>query len=196
MKSTQNREGLISRFSAEVTSVGGLFALVPNFAAVRDYVTKLALASGVKRIVLCGDMLSSELFPAGVAPGPFEVASRANMSREKFLAFLKTAEIGVSPADLAVAETGTLIITTSDESDRLVTALPKIHVAVLPRSRLVFALQDAEQHVSQTLKEKRGGVAVSLVSATSRTSDIGDMVILGVHGPKELHVLLLDQELA
>jgi L-lactate dehydrogenase complex protein LldG len=117
------------------------------------------------------------------------------MPRESFFQALQAAEIGVSPVDLGVAETGTLIIATSDESDRLVTALPKIHVAILPSSRLVYSLQGAEEHVSQMLTESGGGVAVSLISATSRTTDVGGIVILGVHGPKELHVLLLDQEL-
>lgn len=168
---------------------------VPDLAAVREYVIKLALASKAKRIVVCGDGLSSKLFPAEISVGPFEVASRWKMSRESFVEALEAAEIGVSPVDLGVAETGTLIIATSDESDRLVTALPKIHVAVLPCSKLVYSLQDAEEHVSQMLTAGSGGVAVSLISATSRTTDVGGIVILGVHGPKELHVLLLDQEL-
>jgi L-lactate dehydrogenase complex protein LldG len=89
-----------------------------------------------------------------------------------------------------------LIISTSDESDRLVTALPIIHVAVLPRSNLVFSLEDGGQYISQILMKDSKAVSISLISASSRTSDIGGVTILGVHGPRELHVLLLDEELS
>ena len=117
------------------------------------------------------------------------------MGREDFFSMLKIVEIGISVVDLAVAETGTLVTTTWDESERLVTALPKIHVALVSRSRLVSSLREAEAYVSEVLSQSGGGVTVSLISASSRTADIGDMVILGVHGPRDLHVLLIDEEL-
>jgi L-lactate dehydrogenase complex protein LldG len=117
------------------------------------------------------------------------------MGREDFFSMLKIVEIGISIVDLAVAETGTLVTTTWDESERLVTALPKIHVALVSRSRLVSSLREAETYVSEVLSQSGGGVAVSLISASSRTADIGDMVILGVHGPRDLHVLFVDEEL-
>jgi L-lactate dehydrogenase complex protein LldG len=114
------------------------------------------------------------------------------MSREAFYTALQTATIGVSSADLAVAETGTLIDATPEESDRLVTALPEIHVAFLSRSRLVRSLHDAEPYVSQMLR-REDRIVVSLISASSRTTDFGGLLVLGAHGPKELHILFLDQ---
>lgn len=189
----ENRGDKISRFSAQLTAVGGHFESVADLTAVRAYVSKLASTSEVKQIV-CDEVLSSTLFPTGTLGGFIKVASPANSSREDFFRALETAKIGVSSVDVGVAETGTLIIGTSNESNRLVTALPEIHIAILPSSKLVSSLQDAEPRVSEILNRK-GGVTVSLISASSRTSDIGDMVILGVHGPKQLHVLLMDQEL-
>ncbi len=194
MSLTADQEAKVSRFIVQVTAVGGRCETVADLPAVREYVVKLALGRNAKRIVVCDDLLSSELFPTNTAQG-FEVASPVNSSREEFFKALETAEIGISSADLAVAETGTLIVSTSKESNRLVTALPEVHVAIVPRSKLVPSLQEAEPHVSEILKRTEGGVTISLISASSRTSDIGDKVILGVHGPKELHVLLLDQEL-
>jgi len=117
------------------------------------------------------------------------------MERADFFEALKAAEIGVTSADLGVAETGTLIIATADELDRLVTALPLVHVAILPRSRLVFALDDAQKQISQLLMNNSAAFSISLISASSRTADVGGISILGAHGPKELHVLLLDQDI-
>ncbi len=186
--------GLVTQFSGQIRAVGGYFASVPNLAAVAEYVANLALAAKAKRLVVSGAELGSNLFISGNKL-PFEVATSAKMTRTDFFEVLRVAEVGVSTADFGIAETGTLIISSSDESDRLVTALPGIHVAVLPRSKLLSSLEDVEPHVSQLLAKNFDAVSISLISASSRTSDVGGISILGVHGPKVLHVLLLDQDI-
>jgi len=190
--SSFDRESVASRFSAQVKLAAGRFERLSDLKGASAYITKIALARNAKRIVLSGDSISSELL--NQIAGPFEVTSYANSSREDFYRALRLAEIGVSSVDLAVAETGTLIISTTDESNRLVTALPEVHVAIVPRSALVSSLKEAGPYLSDTIRNTTGPVTVSLISASSRTSDIADIVILGVHGPKELHVLLLDWE--
>lgn len=184
---------MISTFSSQIVSVGGRFASMSSLSEVREYVFKLATDLGAKQIVVSDPALSSALLLDITQTRPFEVASRDKMLREDFYRALETAEIGVTPVDLAIAETGTLILTTSDERDRLITALPKIHVAVLWESQMVHSLEEAVPYIEQTLAKKTG-VAISMISASSRTTDVGGILILGVHGPKELHVLLLTQE--
>jgi L-lactate utilization protein LutC len=191
-KPMTSSQDMIARFKMQISSLGGHFECARDLGAVRQYLAKLISTSGATRIVLSSDVNSTELFPPDQA-WPFEIANQSKMPREAFYSALQTATIGISGADLAVAETGTLIIVTSEESDRLVTALPQVHVALLHRSRLVPSLHDAESYISHMLT-RRGGIVVSLISASSRTTDIGGLPVLGVHGPKELHVLLLDQE--
>jgi len=142
-----------------------------------------------------GLVLARELRLLEASLKPLEITTKPDMPRGTFFSTVKAADIGVSPAELAVAETGTVIIAASDESERLVTALPKIHVVVVPRSRLVSSLADAEPRISRFLAGASRGVVVSLISGPSKTADIGGMLVVGVHGPGELHVCLLDQEL-
>jgi L-lactate dehydrogenase complex protein LldG len=189
-----NQSDLTNCFETRITAVGGYFAAVQRLSDVGDYVAKLASATRAKQIVVCGPGMEPHLFATRAAV-PFHVASSMSIDRESFFEALKSAEIGVTTADLGVADTGTLIISAADELNRLVTALPLIHVAVLPRSKLVYSLEDASQPISQILKKASRGVSISLISASSRTSDVGGITILGAHGPKELHVLLLDEEL-
>ena len=190
---TRTPSDLIAQFGTQIRASGGYFAAVPDLSAAGDYAAKLALAAKAKQVVVCGSGIAS-LFASG-ATVPFQVASSVKMDRRSFFEALQSAEIGISTADLGVADTGTLIISTTNESDRLVTALPIIHVAVLPRSKLVFSLEDASQYISQLLTKDSKAVSISLISASSRTSDVGGITIMGTHGPKELHVLLLDGEL-
>ncbi len=194
MSETHDQGDLITQFSSQIRAVRGYFASAPNLAAVTEYVTTLALATKAKRLVVFGAELGSNLFISG-SQLPFEVAALPKTRRADFFEALQVAEIGISPADYGVAETGTLIIATSDESERLVTALPRIHVAVLPRAKLVHRLEDVAPYVSQLLPRNFEAVSISLISASSRTSDVGGISILGVHGPMEFHVLLLDQDI-
>jgi L-lactate dehydrogenase complex protein LldG len=173
-------------------SVNTIFNQIPDLQHGIEYVAKIAINRNAKRIVVSNEALLSKLREEMVAAGRFHVASGNTSSRTDFYESLKNAEIGVSSVDLAVAESGTLVILTSDEESRLVTALPEVHVAIVPRSKLVESLAEAAPYLSKAFENTTGAIAVSLISASSRTSDIGDMVILGVHGPKELHVLLLD----
>jgi len=181
----------VSRLGVQVTSVNGYFKRVADLRSACEYVTKIALSRNARRIVVSEDPLSSEFLSEITRDGLFDVKSRETSSREDFFKSLKDAEIGVSSVDLAVAETGTLIASTSDESNRLVTALPEVHVAIVPSSKVVASLKEAEPYLSEETKKTTGGVTMSLISSSSRTSDIGKIVILGVHGPKELHVLVL-----
>ena len=192
MSHNRSSEDIVTRFGAQVKAVGGYFTPVANPPAVTEYVSKLASTAKAKRIAVCGPGLSSQLLAAKV---PCELISATNMKRADFFEALKSAEIGVTSADLGVAETGTIVIATADELDRLVTALPMIHVAVLPRAKLLPSLDDARQRISQILMKNSAALSISLISASSRTSDVGGITILGAHGPKELHILLIDQDL-
>lgn len=98
-------------------------------------------------------------------------------------------DIGFTMADYGIAETGTLIIDSSNEELRLTTMISDIHVAVLPVSRIRPTAFDFE-------KELRVMFAVSpnyfaFITGASRTADIERILALGVHGPLALHILLL-----
>lgn len=131
MSHNRNSEDLVIRFGNQVKAVGGYFSSLTNLAEVTEYVSKLASTINARRIVVSGASLTSSLLVPKLLL-PCDLISLTNMERGDFFEALKLAEIGVSYADLGVAETGTLIIATTDELDRLVTALPLVHVAILP----------------------------------------------------------------
>ncbi len=96
-------------------------------------------------------------------------------------------------ADWGIAATGSLVLNSASEDLRLATMLAETHVAVLPLSRL--------QPDSLALEDEMQGLMASppsylaFITGASRTADIERVLTIGVHGPGELHILLLkDQE--
>jgi L-lactate dehydrogenase complex protein LldG len=94
-------------------------------------------------------------------------------------------ELGVTGADAALPETGTLLLRSSADRPRVVSLLPRVHLALLRPAALRADLHQVFSEV------KTDGYAV-LVTGPSRTADIELTLTIGVHGPRSLHVWLLD----
>lgn len=96
------------------------------------------------------------------------------------------AELGLTGAQWAIAETGTLVLDMAQERHRFASLLPPVHVALLPASRILCDLGEALRTLGQPLPN-----TVTFVTGPSRTADIELQLVVGVHGPKQLHVVVV-----
>jgi L-lactate dehydrogenase complex protein LldG len=96
--------------------------------------------------------------------------------------------LGITGCYCAIAETGTLVFVTGEDTPSATFLLPETHVAVVRASRIVAGMEEAFAHV-----RAEGGMprAINLVSGPSRTGDIEQTIVLGAHGPRYLHILLV-----
>ena len=99
---------------------------------------------------------------------------------------------GFTLCDWGIAETATLVLDSTSEDVRLATMLSETHIAVLPRSRIKAEAMDLEAQMSESLVAAPRYLA--FISGASRTADIERVLTIGVHGPQELHLLILDEE--
>ena len=104
--------------------------------------------------------------------------------------YLSGIDIGFTVADLAIAETGTLVINCPGEELRLATMLSEYHVCVVHCSTIVEDAFAADQHMLKYFHKTPDYTA--FITGASRTADIERVLALGVHGPLELHILLLE----
>ena len=99
---------------------------------------------------------------------------------------------GLTRARWGVAETGTIVVDSASEELRLATMLSEVHVALLPAANLRADLFALEDEINRTLADAPGYLA--FISGPSRTGDIELVLTLGAHGPRQLHILLLEDE--
>lgn len=114
--------------------------------------------------------------------------------RELRQAFID-ADMGISGANVAVAETGSVVIVTNEGNARMVGTLPPIHVIVVGYEKLVATMEEAWPLIDVLCPSVAGqkiASYVSIITGPSRTADIELDIVLGVHGPKEVHIVLLD----
>jgi L-lactate dehydrogenase complex protein LldG len=125
-----------------------------------------------------------------------EPALKQQLKTASFDAFSDTSlaacDISITTCENLVARTGSIVLTTASESGRTVSVYAPVHICIAYTSQLVYDVKDA----LQLIKEKYAGNLPSLITfatGPSRTADIEKTLVVGVHGPKEVYVFLVDQ---
>ena len=100
-------------------------------------------------------------------------------------------KVGVARAARGIAATGTCVVITDDEETRLATMLPETSVILLRVADIVPTLAD----IAPFLRERQADGRISytsFITGPSRTADIERVSAIGVHGPLDLHIILLE----
>ncbi len=110
---------------------------------------------------------------------------------EKSFANMKA---GLTPCEYLIARLGSIMVSTAHASGRRMNVFPEIHLVYAKASQLVPDLKDA----LKALKEKYGQdlpSMINLITGPSRTADIEKTLVMGAHGPKEVYVFLVDDQI-
>ena len=102
-------------------------------------------------------------------------------------------EVGLTSAEMGVSSSATCLVNTDNENARLAGMISEIHVLLLAKSKLVRTLPEIAGRMRELLMANpKGGNYTTLISGPSRTADIERVAAVGVHGPLELHIILLE----
>ncbi len=184
--STQERT---ERLVSELVRADAVVYRVASSAEAREAVLGIVRERGVRRLVrdaasIVEELdLDAELKTAGIAVTVAEVESPEGLRQAEL-----DADAGLTGADFGVAESGTLALLARPGQGRCVSLLPPIHLAVLDARRIVDDLGALFAAVTAAAELPS---ALTLITGPSRTADIELVLTIGVHGPKELHLVLI-----
>lgn len=99
-------------------------------------------------------------------------------------------DMGITFADYGIAETGTIVVSSDSEDKRLSTMISEIHAALLYKSDIRPNALDMADELSALTS--RPSSYTAFITGPSRTADIERVLAIGVHGPLELHIILLE----
>ncbi len=97
-------------------------------------------------------------------------------------------QLGITGAEAAFAETGTIVVRSGPGQPRMASLVPLVHIAVLRKDRIFRSASHWAADPSARMSE---GSNVVFITGPSKTADIESIVTLGVHGPKHLHIVLV-----
>jgi L-lactate dehydrogenase complex protein LldG len=164
-------------FAEAFGKLGGRFLYCANEA---ELLQQLSLLIGQRRWkeVLCKETMLRERLAALNFPG-FSQKS------------LTQADVAITGCEALIARTGTIMMSAAQQSGRTTSAYAPVHICVAYVNQLVYDIKDG----LQLIKEKHMGRLPSLITfatGPSRTADIEKTLVVGVHGPKEVFVFLVE----
>ena len=179
------RLDLVSLFKQNLEAVDGHCIIANGEAEIADALTQIISAlqktklraqriavsdtPDVERLMHMTDLEIEEL---GVAPNASDIFGF---------------DVGISTAQAAIAETGTLVLDSARERHRLVSLVPPVHIAIVNASTIYATLGET---LSMLRNGKELSPAVTFITGPSRTADIELTLTIGVHGPQELYVII------
>lgn len=168
---------LVQHFVSKVKEVGGTIervkALTDAPAAVGKHLSMYSLPS---QLVLSGDTVIGQI----EWPASWSVEMRAAGGNDP---------VAVTGALVAVAETGTLVLVSGPETPTTLRFLPDDHIVIITAEQIVPHLEDAWLELRRQFT--RIPRAVNLISGPSKTADVEQTLQVGAHGPRRLHVVLI-----
>jgi L-lactate dehydrogenase complex protein LldG len=212
MSSTQatQQQSVLERFVDKARLAAAQVSEVADVQAAIEYALDLCGSRGACRIKVsgCDEPLSNaaeglclakeDKIIAAPALAPETYALLSSRSRENGFSCIDSGlrsqlagiDIGFTYADLGIAETGTIVINCPGEELRLATMICEYHVCVVPTSKIVADAFAAEKQLLHYMGH--GPNYTAFITGPSRTADIERVLAIGVHGPLELHLLLLE----
>ena len=133
--------------------------------------------------------------PVNTPANPDNVASD-NAARDAVRRRMAASGLGITGADYAIAETGSVIVLPRRGLSRLVSVVPPVHLAIARPSDIIGTLDDL--FILRRLEYHTNGgdmgSYLNFITGPSRTADIEQTIVVGVHGPRAVHLVLLEQE--
>ncbi len=179
------REDLVRKFTERAAALGARVERFSDFDSCRKFIGKF-LKDRRPRGIAASEALRKK----------FQAADLVIGMDSDHLQNCAQAELGLILADYGLAETGTLAQFSVNDAEKLPGILSLVCLAILPTGRIVPAAESIAELISQHLAKTSGfGPQVAFISGPSRTADIECELQVGVHGPAELFILLLDRGL-
>lgn len=197
---------------SQIRASFGRDSLIPERANVEGHD---AIAAFRTRMIANGATVDMVAQPSDVAAGIFEYLDRLGIlgpvrvapsaelqalrwtGAERRIVHFGTATsddaVGISQATAGIAETGTLMLASGPHMPTRLNFLPETHIVILNVSCIIGPLERAWERLR---RETNGHMprTVNLISGPSRTADIAMTMIMGAHGPKRLHVILVEAD--
>jgi L-lactate dehydrogenase complex protein LldG len=173
-------ESELTLLCEEVEKLGGVARRLAGVADLAVALADLVAAEGVRTATVwpTADMKQAGVEALLTGLGVELVSPRAGKAE------IADCDLGVTGADFALPETGTIALLSDDERPRMVSLVPRVHLAIVRLAAL-----RADLH--QVFAEARSGSYLICITGPSRTADIELTLTIGVHGPRSVHIWII-----
>ena len=171
---------MYEQFRLKAEGVGAEVHRVADMAAAGEFVRNFMQKEGGATVCASARLRGELAKPDAAAPNGLSF----DVSREASAAAL----IGISDMEWGLADTGTLVADQTAVEERLASTLPSIHIALITTDRIL-----ADKVALFSRIDPRSSRYIAFITGPSRTADIERVLTIGVHGPKRLVIICVDE---
>ena len=192
---------LAERLESELKGLGCSTYRAATFSSLEEILRSILDSKHAQSVVVSRNPILGQLKIASVLRGwgitvsqwPANVAGDEESGNFRDKCFAAAA--GITGVDFALAETGSLVLTSFTEGSQLTSLAPPIHIALYRHSQIRASLDEVLRNLPVSRDPERPSPARSAVfiTGTSRTADIEQVLVRGVHGPREVHAILVEE---
>jgi len=163
-------------FKQNLEKVNGSVHLFPSEPALMEALKQFLTQYNINQICCNEDALQEELTS-------FEI------SYQNCTEIPESIEVGITGCEFLIAHTGSVMVSSAQKGGRQIFVYPPVHIVVAKKSQLVPYLEEAYSGLINKYANNLPS-QITLITGPSRTADIEKTLILGAHGPREVHVFL------
>ena len=167
---------LLSCFRQELEAISGQCVVCNGEEDMYQQLAALIEKKGLPFVFSRDAIISEKLRTAGIAVEEREEA-------------FKQLSAGITPCELLIARTGSIVVNTAGSSGRQMHVFPPVHIVIAKASQIVAFPGDALEAMHRKYNENLPS-AITIITGPSRTADIEKTLVLGAHGPKELIIFV------
>ena len=185
-----DQEQLLQRFTAELNAQTGLVYQAKDKEDAVRILSGIAAAEGLKSVLATsGNIYDVDIKTFGTQNNVSVSTIHDFSDRTAFRESAFTVDAGITSADFAVAESGTLGLIFHKDQPRLVSIAPPVHIAILPVSKLYAVYENVIEQVFKNTEQIPGQFC--FITGPSATADIQGVSFKGMHGPVKIFVIFI-----
>ena len=174
-------KGLDIIFAEELTNISGKFVFCEDEAQAVAALTSMRTDNNWNNVFCFQQELQ-------------HILKKGDFDYKDDIKTIDSMDVGITSCEYLIARTGSVMISSTQATGRRMSVYPPIHVVFAYTSKLVMYLKDALDGMSARYKKGLPSM-ITTITGPSRTADIEKTLILGAHGPKELYVFMIDDNL-
>lgn len=156
--------------------------------SLRDHSVSCSRTTTSEAPPLLRDLLEQ---PAVGTPSEYGLLTDVDVATDPTPSDLMAGKTGVTDAELGIADYGSVLVSTRNDTAELVSLFAETHIAIVAESTIVPSMSDAVDVIGNEVEQGLSNTIIA--TGPSATADMGELV-LGAHGPKSVHVVLLTDQ--
>lgn len=183
-------KGQVQTFIEKATAAGAQVEVVNNLAEVQTRIGQIAAEAKIEKIIVADEEITRQIdWQELQEQSGCQIQISYQLKGDAYRSYVLAADLGITGCKYALAETGSVVLEHSHANERLVSHAPNHYMCIVRKEQI---LRDRLVLAAVLENDQPKPSAWTLVTGVSRTADVALQVVLGMHGPRQVTIFLID----